>query len=761
MKFGKEFIAQLIPEWQTAYLDYIFLKSMLKDIRKSKEKKRKKSGENSGGLKKTGTLGRTFTGLMRRHSPRKLEEEVILVKNMQHDGKDSYETMFLMAAEEGAEFDIDFFNRLDLELNKVNTFYRNKVEDILDEAALLDKQMNSLIALKAILRDPDKSKHSVHLGTTQPSQELTTATSMLNRNKERYNGSAHKEVINEIEMSSDHSFQEFGTQRATLTSQQLEPVKVVRNVKINIMPETPRSTFRSILSDSQTKHFSKEDLDRGKQMLRAAFIEFHRKLWLVKSFSSLNLLAFSKIMKKYDKITGKQASRSYLDVVEKSYLGSCEEVGKLLGRVESTFTKYFTNGNHRNAMQVLRPLRKREKHRVTFLIGLFTGGSIALIAATVFLIRFFRIYEEGGVTQYMDAVFPLYSILGCIFLHMLMYAADIYLWVHYRINYPFIFGFKSGSELGYREILLIAMAISLFSMFGIISNLNMETKDLPTIPEVIPLILMLVLLFILVCPFKIFYYSSRIFLLRSAFRCMCAPFYKVLLPEFFLADQFTSQVQAIRECQYFFCYYILGAFKNRDTEFVDNNVYEIFFYVVAVIPYWIRCLQSIRRLVEERDPMQGYNALKYFATVVAVVMRTAYSKNSNDIWKMLSFLTSGIATFISIYWDIVIDWGLLQKNSQNPWLREKLVIGQNKIYFLAMIVNVFLRFAWMQSVLRFQIPGLHYKVTVTIFACLEIVRRGIWNFFRLENEHLNNVGKYRAFKSVPLPFQYGDGEDNH
>ncbi|KAK6280060.1 hypothetical protein POUND7_020327 [Theobroma cacao] len=25
---------------------------------------------------------------------------------------------------------------------------------------------------------------------------------------------------------------------------------------------------------------------------------------------------------------------------------------------------------------------------------------------------------------------------------------------------------------------------------------------------------------------------------------------------------------------------------------------------------------------------------------------------------------------------------------------------------------------------------------------------------RLENEHLNNEGKYRAFKSVPLPFYY-------
>ncbi|KAF3569822.1 hypothetical protein F2Q69_00062242 [Brassica cretica] len=42
---------------------------------------------------------------------------------------------------------------------------------------------------------------------------------------------------------------------------------------------------------------------------------------------------------------------------------------------------------------------------------------------------------------------------------------------------------------------------------------------------------------------------------------------------------------------------------------------------------------------------------------------------------------------------------------------------------------------------------------ILICASLEILRRGIWNFFRLENEHLNSVGKYRAFKSVLLPFK--------
>ncbi|KAJ6866866.1 hypothetical protein NC652_038187 [Populus alba x Populus x berolinensis] len=73
------------------------------------------------------------------------------------------------------------------------------------------------------------------------------------------------------------------------------------------------------------------------------------------------------------------------------------------------------------------------------------------------------------------------------------------------------------------------------------------------------------------------------------------------------------------------------------------------------------------------------------------------------------------------------------------------------------VLNVVLRLAWMQTVLGFrQTPFLHRKALTAIVACLEIIRRGIWNFFRLENEHLNNVGKYRAFKSVPLPFYYED-----
>lgn len=40
-----------------------------------------------------------------------------------------------------------------------------------------------------------------------------------------------------------------------------------------------------------------------------------------------------------------------------------------------------------------------------------------------------------------------------------------------------------------------------------------------------------------------------------------------------------------------------------------------------------------------------------------------------------------------------------------------------------------------------------------VLACLEIFRRAVWNIFRLENEHLNNCGKFRVCDDVPLPFE--------
>lgn len=38
----------------------------------------------------------------------------------------------------------------------------------------------------------------------------------------------------------------------------------------------------------------------------------------------------------------------------------------------------------------------------------------------------------------------------------------------------------------------------------------------------------------------------------------------------------------------------------------------------------------------------------------------------------------------------------------------------------------------------------------SIVTPLEVFRRFVWNFFRLENEHLNNCGKFRAVRDISV-----------
>ncbi|KAK0575002.1 hypothetical protein LWI29_032438 [Acer saccharum] len=117
-------------------------------------------------------------------------------------------------------------------------------------------------------------------------------------------------------------------------------------------------------------------------------------------------------MKKYDKITSRSASKSYMKMVDNSYLGSSDEVTKLLERVEVTFVKHFSNANRTKGMNVLRSKAKRERHRITFSTGFFAGCTFALLIALVTIIRVHGLLDWGksaGRIMYMDNLFPLYS----------------------------------------------------------------------------------------------------------------------------------------------------------------------------------------------------------------------------------------------------------------------------------------------------------------------------------------------------------------
>ena len=103
------------------------------------------------------SLYRAFSGLTNRYrnSPRKKDDEAILVNAIHQEGsEEQYQTMFMMSSEEGGEYELVFFRRLDDEFNKVVNFYRKKVEQVMEEADELSRQMNVLIALRVKVDKP-------------------------------------------------------------------------------------------------------------------------------------------------------------------------------------------------------------------------------------------------------------------------------------------------------------------------------------------------------------------------------------------------------------------------------------------------------------------------------------------------------------------------------------------------------------------------------------------------------------------------------
>ncbi|XWS34133.1 hypothetical protein CRYUN_Cryun21dG0014000 [Craigia yunnanensis] len=728
-----------------------------------------------------------------------VENQVIDVNRLQKDDSEQfYKTEFHGQSGEGGEIEVEFFRKLDEELNKVNTFSKEKIGAVIDEAALLNKQMDPLIALRIKVQSSGGNgsslrKHwSTDISTRMPLRETTQGMGFMDSrsevemsgrsaleessnshsgdvvlihdednllilketiaflNLQSYSecaGSENMDVILRINQDEEstigpkiHPFQDIqqsnGCQEVGNSSvSQQDPLEIFECVKINNTLESPLSTIKGVFKDSKDDElcFTKDELKKVEGRLRVVFIEFYQKLRLLKHYSFMNLSALSKIIKTYETITSRRAARSYMKILDNSYIGSCDEVNNLLERVEATFIKHFSNSNIGEGMKSLRPKIKKEKHSVTFCSGCFSGFSISLFVAVVLRIETRNQMDQEG-SSYMVNIFPPYSFFAYLVLHMLTYAADIYFWRRYRINYPFIFGFKQGTELGYREVFLLSTGLAVLTLACFLGNLHLvlgsKTQNYKTLTGLLPLGLVAIVLVIMFCPFDIIYCSTRFFFIKSLFHCLCAPLYKVTLPDFFLADHLTSQVQAIRSLDLYICYYGLGEFSRRQNKCHGHGVYNVLYFAVAVIPFWFRFLQ--RLLVEyghEGNDLDGAG----FGQL-----------SSCDNNKYILGYCRGL--------------GLLRRHSKNVYLRDKLLVPHKSVYFAAMALNIVLRVAWMQLLLEFNLHALHKMAITTVISCLEIIRRG--SFFRLENEHLNNVGKYRAFKSVPLPFNYDDEDTN-
>ncbi|CAL0315298.1 unnamed protein product [Lupinus luteus] len=787
VKFSKQFEGQLIPEWKEAFVDYWQLKKGIKKIQIFNN-----TNNNTPNMHQSSSMPKSvissirnyslFGNQHREHGPIQVHRKLASSATK----GDMYETELL---EQFADTDAakEFFACLDHQLNKVNKFYRTKEEEFMKRGDSLRKQMKILLELKSTFMEKQGKE-----GCSQDSKEDQSISctfsneedSVRNRELQEDMQETSTDDKNETSFSDSPRTDEVGkSMQMKREDGKLRTHSVCinnyqgKNLRINIPLTTPSRTFSAIsylvredlLNQSSRKcgteggkiHVNKTKLHHAEKMIKGGFVELYKGLGYLKVYRNLNLLAFLKILKKFDKVTAKQILPIYLKVVESSYFNSSDKVMKLADEVEELFVKKFAEDNRRKAMKYLRPSQAKESHSVTFFIGLFTGCLLALLAGYVIMAHVTGLYRPQQHSVYMETVYPVLSMFSLMFLHFFLYGCNILAWRKTRINYSFIFELAPTKDLKYGDIFLIC-TMAMTTVIGVIFlHLTLLTKGYSSAQvQDIPGLLLLVFLLMLVCPFNIIYRSSRYRFLCVIRNIILSPLYKVVMLDFFMADQLCSQVPMIRNLEYVACYYITGSYKTQDYGYcMRTKHYRDLAYAVSFLPYYWRAMQCARRWFEEGQTSHLVNLGKYVSAMLAAGAKVAYEKDGSVVWLCLVVIMSSAATMYQLYWDFVKDWGLLQINSNNPWLRNELMLQRKSIYYFSMGLNLILRLAWLQTVLHSSFESVDYRVTSLFLASLEVIRRGLWNFYRLENEHLNNAGKFRAVKTVPLPFHEVDEED--
>lgn len=263
------------------------------------------------------------------------------------------------------------------------------------------------------------------------------------------------------------------------------------------------------------------------------------------------------------------------------------------------------------------------------------------------------------------------------------------------------------------------------------------------------------------------------------YKVCTAPFHPVFFVDSYVGDILTSLVKVLVRTvtmTLFALIYtvslIIGAGHDRVAVYhaiLESPIYRFGVVpLITLLPLWLRLVQCLRRANETSKRFPHFcNGLKYASAFTVIAFVTFQpSCTSNGLW-VLGFVG---ATIFQYTWDITMDWGLIEATNITAGtctagvsadvpctsrltallsgfrIRSELLLRPVGLYPLIMIVNLLLRFSWTLTLIpdgRYagslhSQPLLHvlFAYLAPIMAAVEIMRRMIWGFIRVEWEHI-------------------------
>ena len=488
----------------------------------------------------------------------------------------------------------------------------------------------------------------------------------------------------------------------------------------------------------------KKKIQRRKVMdMKLAFSEFYLSLILLQNYQNLNFTGFRKILKKHDKLLKTEVGGLWREKhVETAFFHTNKDIDKLIVNTESTVTSELEGGDRHRAMKRLRvpPLGDQQSPWTTFKVGLFSGAFLVLIIAMVLSAVFHYETTDTDINDWRVVV-RLYRGPFLVILFIFLLGINVYGWRSSGVNHVLIFELDPRNHLSEQHLMELAAIFGVIWTLSVLTFLYSSQLSIPSYAN--PLSLVVIMTLFMFNPTRTFRHDARFWLLRVSARIILAPFFYVGFADFWLADQLNSLSQAMQDFQFLICFYVW-----RDTldpawdQAADlGQCSRSSWWLVAVVaclPAWFRFAQCIRRYRDTREAFPHLvNAGKYSTTFLVITFRTLHSSYSTQAqWSpffycyVLSALVSSCYTYI---WDIKMDWGFFTAGAgENKFLREEIVYSSKSYYYAAIIEDLVLRFSWTVSLILKETGYRQYsELTTSVFAILEVVRRFIWNFFRL------------------------------
>jgi len=638
----------------------------------------------------------------------------------------------------------EFFEFLDDELDKIETFYKLKEEEASERLRVLRNQLHKMRDRR--IADIQKSKGQKHPPEDGILDEVLPAITMANASSQE-NGHASATAT-----ANGHGHGHFMKPLSDALTRGGTIGKTSKAMIGQSSPPGPNAQQR--IKDAKQdyvrhKHGDEVPYIYAKKRLKLALQEFYRALELLKSYALLNRTGFRKINKKYDKAVQARPPLAYMtEKVNNAYFVQSDVVDHHLTAVEDLYARYFERGNHKIAVRKLRSkMGTGDLSSTTFRNGLYVaaGACFGISGLVDAADRLFSSDPEMSLqTSYLLQLYGGYFLALLLFL---IFVLDCRIWSRAHINYVFIFEYDTRHVLDWRE--LAELPCFFLCLNGIFLYLNFRQGEQGWFYLYWPVCLIALTLAIMAFPFRYIYHRARRWWGYSNGRLLLAGLYPVEFRDFYLGDMYCSQTYAMGQIELFFCLY---ANKWSDPGQCNSNHSRLLGFFAALPAVW-RALQCLRRYYDSRNWFPHLaNFAKYCCNILYYMTLSIYRIDKTNQNKAVFISFAAINGVYCSFWDVAMDFSLGNPWAKHPFLRDHLAYKTIWAYYFAMVADVVLRQQWICYAI-FTSDLQHSAIMSFIVSLAEVLRRGMWSLFRVENEHCNNVDKFRASREITLPYE--------